>query len=185
MIKVRTMQHPDEHAWFCDILRRENVRSYLEIGCLNGGSLQDTAYALPRGSRVVGVELAEPYSLYPLQSMKEVLALVVADLRDNGYAAEIVWGDSKAMPTIAAVSRLAPFDAIFIDGDHRLEGVRADWINFGPLARLVAFHDVAGPGKRGQSSQDVPQFWDALKGGYRHEEKKLGTSAGIGVLWRS
>ena len=35
-----------------------------------------------------------------------------------------------------------PYDLVFIDGDHSPAGVRADWQNYGPMARLVAFHDI-------------------------------------------
>ena len=66
----------------------------------------------------------------------------------------------------------------------------ADWQNYGPLARIVAFHDIGWrreanwPGKR----IAVPEVWNEIKAGYRFEEIKLcptGKNNGIGVLWRS
>jgi hypothetical protein len=58
------------------------------------------------------------------------------------------------------------------------------------MCRLVAFHDIAwrrAPEWVGVRI-DVPEFWDSIKGDYRHEEFKFcptGKNNGIGVLWRS
>jgi hypothetical protein len=91
---------------------------------------------------------------------------------------------------IEKVRALGPFDAVMLDADHRLPGVTADWINYGPMGRMVAFHDIAwrrAPEWVG-TRIDVPQFWDSIKGHYRHEEFRFcptGKNNGIGVLWRA
>jgi hypothetical protein len=40
------------------------------------------------------------------------------------------------------------------------------------MGRIIAFHDIAW--KRGpdfdKTPINVPEFWDGIKGGYRHEE---------------
>lgn len=47
--------------------------------------------------------------------------------------------------------------------------------------------DIAYVPKPGKPKEiEVPQFWESIKGGYRHEECKLdGPHNGIGVLWRA
>jgi hypothetical protein len=44
----------------------------------------------------------------------------------------------------------APFDFIFIDGDHSFEGLRGDWAAWAPLASdTVLLHDVIGDPEQG------------------------------------
>jgi hypothetical protein len=73
-----------------------------------------------------------------------------------------------------------------IDGDHSYEGVRQDWLDYGPLGKMVAFHDIdARLHKNNHTVIQVPRFWDELKGAYEHVElvsKRRGL--GIGVLFQ-
>jgi predicted O-methyltransferase YrrM len=170
-----------------DILRAEGVRSYLEIGSKFGGSLARIAERLPTGSRIVSVDMPLGTRAWP-QSSAELKA-VIARLRLAGHDANVIWGDSTAERVIEQVRTLGPFDACFIDANHTLPFVEKDWANYGPMARIVAFHDIAwhrAPEWVG-TRIDVPQFWDRIKGDYRHQELKFCPTAknnGIGVLWR-
>lgn len=62
----------------------------------------------------------------------------------HGYRAEFFIGSSRDLAIIEAAQQRAPFDTALIDGDHSYEGARADGIAYGSLARIVAFHDIAG-----------------------------------------
>jgi methyltransferase family protein len=58
----------------------------------------------------------------------------------------VVWiratGSQAASDPRAAV---APFDFIFIDGDHTFDGLQADWEAWAPRASdIIALHDVIG-----------------------------------------
>lgn len=177
-----------ELAGFIDILRSENVRSYLEVGSKFGGSLWRAAKSLPLGSRIVAVDM--PHGTKEWKNSSVSLADCISDLKRDGYDAHLIWGDSTTLATISAIDKLAPFDAVLIDANHTMPFVTEDWKNYAPLARIVAFHDIAwrrAPEWVGIRI-DVPQFWDGIKNGYRHEEIKLcptGKNNGIGVLWRS
>jgi predicted O-methyltransferase YrrM len=76
-------------------------------------------------------------------------------------------------------------DFLFIDGDHRYEGVRLDFEMYSPLVRgggLVAFHDIVQDG----GAEEVYKFWNETKPNYPHKEfiHQTGPEAmGIGVLW--
>lgn len=110
-------------------------------------------------------------------------------LREQGHDVHLLWGDSQDARIIEEARTFGPYDAIFIDADHRMAGVTADWNNYGPMGRIIAFHDIAwrrAPEWVG-TRIDVPQFWDSIKNDYRHVEFRFcdtGKNNGIGVLWR-
>jgi hypothetical protein len=185
------LQNLNEHDAFLKILRDNKVRSYLEIGAMFGGTLWRTAKALPVGSRVVAVD-SFPYQ--HSQGARHDLTNCIAELRSLGYDAHFIFGDSTDKRTIKQAQAFAPFDALFIDCDHAFEFVSADWANYGPMARIVGFHDInwnsSWVSARGNTPTEkemgVPRFWNELKQGYRHVEFRLHPSQnyyGIGVLW--
>jgi len=184
---VTALQDASEIAALVDLAKSEGVSSYLEIGSKFGGSLKAVSGALPKGSRVVSVDLpAEGKVAASRTSLLDVLAGLKAD----GYDAYGIWGDSTAPEIVDKVSALGPFDLLLIDANHTLPFVVRDWINYSPMARMVAFHDISwrrAPEWQGERI-DVPEFWRAISPAYRHAEFRMcptGKNNGIGVLWRS
>ncbi len=182
-------QDPAEIAAFCALLKRERAGSYLEIGSKYGGSLWLAANALPPGSRIVAVDM--PLGTKAWKESSASLTACIAQLMGRGYDARVIWGNSTDPAVIAQVRALGPFDAALIDADHRLPGVTADFANYGPMANIVAFHDLAwrrAPEWVG-TRIDVPQFWASIKGDYQRTEEIIlcptGKNNGIGVLWRN
>lgn len=182
------LQDEREIAELAALFQREGVRSYLEIGSKFGGSLVRVAEVMPIGSRVVAVDLPKGTKAWPESNV--ALSSVVADMKRRGYDTHLIWGDSQFGAIVDKVRDLGPFDAILLDADHRLPGVTADWNNYGPMGKMIAFHDIAwrrAPDWVG-TRIDVPQFWDSIKGDYRSQEFRFcptGKNNGIGVLWRS
>jgi predicted O-methyltransferase YrrM len=185
---TEAMQDEAEIAAFCALLAGEGVKSYLEIGSKFGGSLWRVANALPKGSRVVAVDL--PGGTKRWNESRPALKGCVAALKERGYDAHLIWGNSTDPMVIEQVRALGPFDAMLLDGDHRLPGVTADFANYGPMGRIVAFHDLAwrrAPEWVG-TRIDVPQFWASIKDQFvRTEEICLDPSRknnGLGIGWR-
>jgi predicted O-methyltransferase YrrM len=140
---------------------------------------------MPKGSVAVAVEL--PGEKWGKSDSLPYLESAVADLCADGYAASLVLGDSKALGVRQIAMARGPYDAIFIDGDHRLEGVSADWNNYSLLASpkgIVAFHDIDAHHQRKHMKIDVPHLWKRLKKQYRAVEL-IGTqrAMGIGIVW--
>jgi predicted O-methyltransferase YrrM len=179
-------QDADEIAAFVDLLIRENVRSYLEVGAKFGGSMARVGDALARGASIVAVDM--PRGTKAWNESHASLSRCIADLNSSGHAAKVIWGDSTDPKVIEQVKALGPFDAILIDANHTRPYVEQDWANYGPMGRMVAFHDIAwrrAPEWIGVRI-DVPQFWSEIKSGFRHQEFKFcptGKNNGIGVLW--
>lgn len=184
---VKILQDASEIAALADLVKAEGVASYLEIGSKFGGSLKAVSEALPTGSRIVSVDL--PADGKVAASRTSLLA-VLADLQASGYDARGIWGDSTAPEIVAQVGALGPFDLVLIDANHTLPFVTRDWINYGSMGRMVAFHDISwrrAPEWQGERI-DVPEFWRAISPAYRHVEFRMcptGKNNGIGVLWRS
>lgn len=196
--ETHLLQNINEFADFQRLLRDENVRSYLEIGSKNGGSLFRMAMNLPRQSRIVAVDL--PHGDESFKVTLPNLQACGRRLEREGYDVHIVIGDSTDPNIIECVRKLGPFDACFIDGNHTMPFITKDWQNYGPMARIVAFHDIGFLREGGQNPRkmriDAPEFWRSIKNEFRHTEilrepvrkdPETGLKAcdnGIGVIWR-
>lgn len=176
-------QKPDEIAEFLELLNSEGVRSYLEIGISHGGSFHYIGLGLPTGSRMVGIEHHGVWTPH--------LVAAMAALKDAGQDAEIIWGDSKNPNVIKQAEERGPYDCVFIDGDHSHAGVAADWRNYGPMARIVAFHDIdaehsANWEKLRRRGFGVPEVFRDIKRRHRYVAivSKAEPGMGIGVVWK-
>lgn len=175
----REYQDAAEISAFAELLAREGVRSFLEIGSKFGSTLRVVANALPVGSRIVSVDL---------NINGPRLGAAINDLVEAGYDARLIVGDSRDPETIRRARKFGPYDAVFIDAGHKLAEVTDDWNNYGPMSRIVAFHDIAWTRDETETRRiEVPKLWNVLKCQYRHVELKMcptGNNNGIGVLWR-
>jgi cephalosporin hydroxylase len=183
LYETHIAQDETEIAAFVELLEQEQARSYLEIGARYGGSFWRIASSLRHGSRVVAVDF--PNGMGGKPDAIVALRACVVKLCRVGYDAYLIEGDSHKKKIVERVRALGPYDCVFVDGDHTLEGVTLDWNNYGPMAKMVAFHDIACSNT--QKPIKVLQFWEEIRTGYRHREIRAhhtGRHNGIGVLWR-
>ena len=172
-------QNPDELAWMLE--RVKGCRSLLEVGSSFGGTLRRMASVMPKGSKIVSVDLpcdSTPKFLNPLDSLKNACQ----QIGWLGARVELFVGDSHSPDTVAAVRAHGPYDFAFIDGDHSYDGVKRDWLDYGPMCKVVGFHDIGGP------VEACKRFWDELKasGRYRTEEfvsDNKDAMFGIGIVY--
>jgi predicted O-methyltransferase YrrM len=185
---ARLLQDRDEFESFCELMKAERVRSYLEIGSFSGGSIEMVAEFLPTGSRIVSVD--KPWKPTKLAMLKQTLE----GLRLRGYDTHLIVGDSTDPKTVAAAEALCPYDAVFIDGDHRVPYIKSDWENYGTMGRIVGFHDIARdmPKDVHGGPHEVASFWNEFKKDFHYIEfisaktrARTDTKAayGIGVVW--
>lgn len=137
---VPAYQSPIEFGRLWDLVASRPHARILEVGSLFGGTLWWWSH-LPKIEALVSVDM--PTDWEPLRDG-------VREARESWDAwfskrceFSLVDGDSRALSTIERVE--GPFDFVFIDGDHSYDGVREDWLNYGPMIRpggLVAFHDT-------------------------------------------
>jgi len=181
--EIAILQHLPELAEFIELIKAEKVTRYLEIGCKHGGSLWRIGNALPKGARIVAVDL--PHGDASFKESQPHLEECVKQLRKR-CDAHLIIGDSTDPEIIAQVARLGPYDLCFIDANHTEAYVYSDWKAYRPLSRMIAFHDIgwnrAQP--KGKMPIDVPKVWDVIKRDYRHKEiKHCPHDNGIGIIW--
>lgn len=162
----RASQRASELGQFINVLREQGVMRYLEIGARHGDTFHEVMRSLPQGARGVAVDL--PGGAWGTPSSVGALKAACLDLRKHGYRADYVLGDSTTREVRARVDALGPYDAVFIDGDHRYDGVLADWTNYGRLARrVVGFHDIDGHSETSKDGKampvEVPKLWEELR----------------------
>lgn len=178
-------QNPQELIGLIELLQREHVRTYLEIGARHGDTFYDVMRSLPAGSRGVAVDL--PGGNWGTQKSQAHLKITCDSLRRSTYDTHVIFANSQDPATAEIVAPFGPFDAALIDGDHLYDGVKQDWLLYREMARIVIFHDIAGDGQRQRHSGllvEVPQLWREIRNDYRHQEFIApGSKMGIGVLW--
>lgn len=165
-------------------LRPERV---LEIGTSRGGTFYLWTRLARDEATLISVDLPPSWAL---DDPKEALKLdLFQSFRRGRQALRFVRQDSHMAETrreVLAILAGTPLDFLFIDGDHSYEGVRRDFLEYGPLVRpggLVAFHDIlhhsAGLGG------EVSRFWAEIREGYQGielVEDRQQDGFGIGVI---
>jgi predicted O-methyltransferase YrrM len=153
--------HPDELKYL--IALASKATSILEIGSRYGEALEMMAKAMPVKGKVVSVDLPgiQPWG-YP--DSEHALSQRMKSLEGDGYEAYLILGNSTDPWVVQMVRGLAPFDLVFIDGDHRYEGVKKDWENYGPLGKVVVFHDIVEPPEGANNRTEVYRLWKEIEG---------------------
>ena len=152
----------------------KSAKSYLEIGARYGECLMQMGSGK---ERVVAVDLpgkawGYPDSLPHLQRAAEKVG------------ATLFIEDSTNPETVEKVRALGPYDLIFIDGDHKYEGVKKDWENYGPMGKVVVFHDIVKHNPKSKyGALEVWKLWQEIEG---NKKEVIGEDSpmGIGIVWK-
>lgn len=160
----------------------------LEVGTARGGTLYLWTQAATDDATIVSVDLpmGDFGGAYPVEKVPFYQAFA-----RPGQHLHLLRKDSHDPQTLAEVRQLfagGPVDFAFIDGDHTYDGVKADFLDYGPLVRsggMIAFHDILP--RPDMPSIQVDRFWHELKAQYRTRDI-VGTDAsgrkiGIGLLF--
>lgn len=183
--RIHAVQNRREILGLAARVRQLDPKVVVEIGTFKGGTLFIWCrVASPR--QVISIDL--PGGDYGGGYDGRRGRLYREFLADREGAEMVLLRDDSHHPrTLAALAKSlagAPIDFLYIDGDHRYDGVKADFEQYSPLVRpggLVAFHDIITR----QGSHEVHRFWPEIKERYRHEEliDNPEGNKGLGLLW--
>lgn len=170
---VQIIQEEVDFAPLLALYREREPRMVLEVGTYSGGTFFHWLQNARPGTTVVSVDLYDEVDNTHLYD----------SWAPPGVSWKAIHGDSRAKATINAARSFAPYDWIFIDAGHLADEVRADWANYGPMARpggVVAFHDIA---VLTLPSIQVAPLWAEIKQDYKTTEFKSPDTSGIGVVF--
>lgn len=186
-IRIAPYQIRSEIRALLELLEERRPRIVVQIGTCTGGTLYLLARVAAPDALLVSVDLYHGefgggYSPWR--------AGLYRSFARPGQRVELVLGDSQTEETRERVFGLLgglPVEFLFIDGDHRYEGVAKDFELYAPLVApygLIALHDIV-PGPE-SAVGGVPRFWAELKEQGRAtrelvEDWQQG-SAGIGLV---
>ena len=187
-LAIRPMQVASELRAFLELLAADPPRAVLEIGTGRGGTLFLFTAVAQADAVLVSIDAADREGLFGGRRAYRWRARLYRGLGAPGQRVIFIAADSHREETRAQVVealRGEPLDLLFIDGDHTLEGVEADFRMYSPLVRkggLVAFHDIV-PGPQ-EFVGGVPEFWQRIRDDDSREfvESWEQGCCGIGVL---
>ena len=182
-IQIAPMQVRSEIAELLQFLETRRPERILEIGTARGGTFFLLSCAASEDAQLITLDL--PNGLFGADSYPWRANLV----RSLGQARQKIHAlraDSQRAETLARVRKLLcgeALDLLFIDGDHRYEGVKTDFATYTALVRkggFVALHDIV-PGEE-KYVGGVPDFWREVKQGrHVHEFVESWEQGGYGI----
>ena len=148
---IQGLLHRNEAKFLYDTPARLGDGLYGDIGTFRGRSAAAMAGGMKDNGVTGHVFTVDNYIKRNREEQRQGVAAFMQKIRDsleaNGVGSYItlVAGDSAE---VAADHKDKEFNFIFIDGDHRYEGVKADFEAWSPLVRSggeIGFHDCQKP----------------------------------------
>lgn len=164
---IKPMQSRDEITRFFSHILELRPKCVVEIGTCHGGTLYLWCQAAAPDALIVSIDLPEGEfgGGYPPERIP-----LYQSFAKPGQRLNLIRGDSHKKETLQELeSSLGgqKVDFLFIDGDHRYEGVRADFEAYSRLVRpggIIALHDIVE--RPAQPDLEVHRFWSELRQKY-------------------
>jgi len=167
-------QNPIEWDEFIAFLQDKDIETYLEVGAREGIALK---YLVENTGIMSATAIDLPNAAWGRPNTGRKLENNLSSLNAK---TKMILGDSTDREIIDVARKFGPYDLVFIDGDHSYSGVRSDYENYSPMARIVAFHDVnQQPRSR---AYGATEFWNEVKNDTSVVFIAPGSRKGIGVL---
>jgi cephalosporin hydroxylase len=164
-MRVGSCQIPWEIESAIKLMSHARPQIMCEIGTYDGGT------SLLFNKFLNTVELMICIDLYVKN--KELLKLLAPPMQKLLFI-DMPSYSGRTVDKVARFLNGRMIDVLFIDGDHRYEGVKQDFLCFSPFVReggLILFHDIVEDSGRGRAwAGGVPKLWRELSPHYSHRE---------------
>jgi len=167
------------------LLGQAPLRRVLEIGTHQGGT---AAFWCELADHVISVDLPDgPFGGLDKGAAEVRNARLLRTYANYARFTGIL-GDSRASSTLHLVEHALDgekLDLLFIDGDHRYEGVKGDLALYRRFVRpggVVLFHDIVDTPFIREQGAEVYKLWPELRGDKREFRVAGGDFGGLGAL---
>jgi predicted O-methyltransferase YrrM len=184
----RPLQKRAEILRLMEIMRARRPATICEIGTASGGTTFLFAHAAPPDATILTVDL----------TLTRSRVAAIGAFAQAGQKIICLQGDSHLEETCRAVCEALAgreLDLLYLDGDHRYEGVSEDFKLYSPLVRaggMIVLHDIVADYRTRYGRETVsetggvPQFWQELRSVHRVLEEIVEDpeqdGLGIGIL---
>ncbi len=187
--RISLHQFKEEFKAFAIHVKKHNPKTIVEIGTKKGGSFFIWArYIKP--VHLISIDL--PGGIHGGGFPKQKIPFMKYFLSDEKASTiSIIQGDSQDIKTLEKLKETLngkKIDFLFIDGDHRYEGVKSDFEMYKDLVKkggLIAFHDIVDTEYHHNLNCFVDKLWNEIKQDYEYLEfisDPKQNKYGIGVL---
>jgi cephalosporin hydroxylase len=157
LMRIKTLQRRSEITRLAESVRELHPSLILEIGTARGGTL--LIWSTLASEEVITCDLNDLTAQTPLFTR---LPPPGSNCRVTLLSGNSHEPDFKARVVAALAGRQVDF--LFIDGDHRENGVTADYLDYSGFVRpggIIAFHDIVA--NQPLATNQVHPFWQRLK----------------------
>ena len=138
-------QYPNQFSKYLTLLQKQNISSYIEIGCRWGGTF------------VLTTEYLKMFNTINKSVAVDIIDSPVVDYCSINKDAHFLKMNSQSQEFRNYMDS-ENFDIVFIDGDHSYHGVKNDYEICKKSGKIYVFHDIINSVCHG-----VVQFWNELK----------------------
>lgn len=178
-------QLENEIVPFLDFVQKKQPKVVCEIGTAEGGTNFLLSNTIKSVQHIIGIDLY-------VHNRAKLKYFSKPKLRQSFFDGNS--HSNNISEQVESVLKGKKIDLLFIDGDHRYNGVKKDFEVYKQLVSpngLIAFHDINEDhktrfgNKTSNWAGDVPKFWNEIKDFYETREfveDKNQDGRGIGLL---